>query len=452
MEKHKKLLELPKRLWPGGHRQYEEMSVLAATGQLGGAQMYELNEHISRCASCRDFLESVAQVSVQALPLLSEGLGSSGEMPPPEGIRARFLSRVASAAKSAEAATVLEFVPSLDRQKLTVKTRKKREKEIGRDVEVGLRSTWGRRFHWAAVTIAAGLVVGFAGFFVGVTTKPLKLSVGLSPAPESRPEPAAEPTAQVAHLKEEKSELEKQLADMNQELTSAKLEQDSLANELASANAKLAEYSARTQEESAMSRAQSQEAKDQLASLQGHIERLNRRLADSDMKLAIQLQTSEELAAKLESTENELQRTRDLSAAKNEAGELVAARNLHIIDVYDADNKGNRQRSYGRVFYVEGKSLIFYAYDLQDSARLNANVVFRVWGEKAGTKETTHSLGILQNDDASQKRWAMTFDDPKVLTQINSVFVTAETGNKRYDAPRGKKILYAYFGSQANHP
>jgi hypothetical protein len=46
----------------------------------------------------------------------------------------------------------------------------------------------------------------------------------------------------------------------------------------------------------------------------------------------------------------------------------------------------------------------------------------------------------------------MTFDDPKVLAQINSVFVTAESANKHYDEPHGKKVLFAYFGSQPNHP
>jgi len=33
---------------------------------------------------------------------------------------------------------------------------------------------------------------------------------------------------------------------------------------------------------------------------------------------------------------------------------LVAARNLHIVDVYDADPSGKRQRAFGRVFYTEG--------------------------------------------------------------------------------------------------
>jgi hypothetical protein len=81
-----------------------------------------------------------------------------------------------------------------------------------------------------------------------------------------------------------------------------------------------------------------------------------------------------------------------------------------------------------------------------------ANVVFDVWGGQAGVKEVTHSLGILHKDNEGQSRWAMTFDDSKVLSQINSVFVTAEAANKHYDTPHGKKVLYTYFGGQPNHP
>lgn len=46
----------------------------------------------------------------------------------------------------------------------------------------------------------------------------------------------------------------------------------------------------------------------------------------------------------------------------------------------------------------------------------------------------------------------MTFDDSKVLSEINSVFVTAEAPSTRYDQRCGRKVLYAYFGGPPNHP
>ena len=188
-----------------------------------------------------------------------------------------------------------------------------------------------------------------------------------------------------------------------------------------------------------------------VATLQSRAETLSERLAESEVKLGIQKQMREDLAAKLDTTEEELRRQNDLKSAKLELGDLVAARNLHIVDVYDADSKGNRQRSFGRVFFIEGKSLVFYAYDLDAPGQFKANVVFHVWGEKAGVKEVAHSLGILHKDDG-HSRWAMTFDDPRVLVKINSVFVTTEVASKQYKEPHGKKVLYAYLGNQPNHP
>jgi hypothetical protein len=46
----------------------------------------------------------------------------------------------------------------------------------------------------------------------------------------------------------------------------------------------------------------------------------------------------------------------------------------------------------------------------------------------------------------------MTFDDTNVLAEINTVFVTAESAGKTLDSPKGKKVLYAFFGNAPNHP
>jgi hypothetical protein len=54
-------------------------------------------------------------------------------------------------------------------------------------------------------------------------------------------------------------------------------------------------------------------------------------------------------------------------------------------------------------------------------------------------------------DDHAQKRWVLKVTDPEKLKAINSVFVTVEPlgGTQR---PTGKKLLYAYLVTQANHP
>ena len=89
---------------------------------------------------------------------------------------------------------------------------------------------------------------------------------------------------------------------------------------------------------------------------------------------------------------------RELLADGRDITDLMGARNLHIIDVRDSDGKGRNQKSFGRIFYTEGKSLIFYAYDLDQGKVNNANSSFQVWGERLGEPTSVRSLGILFSD------------------------------------------------------
>src|SRR6266576_6797483 len=96
MKSNSKLVRAAIRLWPNSHGRYEEMCALAATAQLGGKEMSELNAHIFTCDSCREFLWSVGQVSVQVMPLLAENGAPAADIVAPDGMRDRFLSRIAS--------------------------------------------------------------------------------------------------------------------------------------------------------------------------------------------------------------------------------------------------------------------------------------------------------------------------------------------------------------------
>jgi hypothetical protein len=75
-----------------------------------------------------------------------------------------------------------------------------------------------------------------------------------------------------------------------------------------------------------------------------------------------------------------------------------------------------------------------------------------VWGKKDGPGQAAKSLGIFYSDDKAQKRWVFKYDDPKVLSEIDSVFVTLEPPGKNLTEPKGDKFLYAYLRNQPNHP
>jgi len=463
MRKDRKFLELASKFWPNRHRHFEEMCTLAVTGQLGGAQMCELDEHVAACDSCRKYLESIAQVSVQAMPLLAEKRGPAPKSLPPQGIRERFLARLASETNATENGPSLRPFPTPALNASPVSPRQKIVKVLTEEKQPPPQRPKAifSSFPWRSFGVATGyMIIAVAAYYAGTrkTVLPSPQLTQATPTVSSAPLSAQITTKpigsdRVSQLEREKSQLEAKLIDLKHDLATVDSERQALSNELAAAKERLAVLTAQTTNRSAHdSSIVPQQPGEQISTLQAQVGRLTQRLAESEVNLSIQKQTSDELNARLDATAVELQRERDLKSAKGEMGELLAARNLHIVDVYDADPNGKRQRSFGRVFYIEGKSLVFYAYDLDDSHQFKANVVFHVWGGRAGVKEVTHSLGILHKDDANQNRWAMSFDDPNVLAQINSVFVTAESGNKHYDEPHGKKVLYAYFGSPPNHP
>ena len=159
-----------------------------------------------------------------------------------------------------------------------------------------------------------------------------------------------------------------------------------------------------------------------------------------------------DLSEQLTEKSSALQREKELLAAGRDVRELMASRNLHIVNVFDTDPKGKTRAAFGRIFLTEGKSLIFYAYDLNDPRVQSAGYHYRVWGKREGASQRARSLGIFYSDDKSQKRWVLQYDDPKVLQEIDSVFVTLEPPSGNQTQPKGDKLMYAYLRGQANHP
>jgi hypothetical protein len=169
---------------------------------------------------------------------------------------------------------------------------------------------------------------------------------------------------------------------------------------------------------------------------------------------AIQAQNREirSLNERLQEQSSQKERDQDVLAAETKLRELVGARNLHIVDVYDTDANGKTKKAVGRVFYTHGQSLVFYAYDLSTNRSDTGKYAYYVWGHKEGNDESVRNLGTLDPDDVSQKRWMLKVNDAKALSNIDRVFVTLEQNSKLDLHPHGKKILSAYLGSPANHP
>ena len=209
---------------------------------------------------------------------------------------------------------------------------------------------------------------------------------------------------------------------------------------------------AEAEEESAALGSEKAKQEARIAQLEAELEKLASEKKAGDVALAVKEIELHDLRKQVADQTEALSQQQEAAPKAGDVRELVVARNLHIIDVHDRDGDGKTQRAFGRIFYTEGKSLIFYAYDLADPRKVDAKVSFHVWGERLGAEKPIQSLGIFQNDDVSDGRWVLTFDDPHVLAQINSVFVTVESARKATREPGGRRILFAFLGDKPNHP
>ena len=81
-----------------------------------------------------------------------------------------------------------------------------------------------------------------------------------------------------------------------------------------------------------------------------------------------------------------------------------------------------------------------------------ANYQYRIWAKREGADRQVKSLGMFYSDDKAQRRWVFKCEDPQVLGEIDSVFVTLEPANSDPPRPKGPNLMYAYLRGQPNHP
>ena len=426
----------------GRHEHFETLCAAASVGQASGAELAQLREHLAGCPECQqsysEFLE-LAAVRCATHP-------NEREVSSDEAIgyidstlfRERFLKRAEAEGIVLSSGKFAAAMP---------------EPQIRATHAVKWRSGF-------ALAVAASVVLGFGvvgEYRSGSRTVPGSSGVGAASTRLSPPDQRKSPDqdnleATVSHLEAE-----------NRRLTS---EVNSLKTSLADASSRVVELQARAATSEKERLSLSAAAKDGNVT----IENLQRQLSQAEVEVTSakseleKAQTANEtmlvadrvkireLSDQVAEQSSALERERELLTANRDIRDLMAARNLHIADVFDTDPKGKTRATFGRVFFTEGRSLIIYAYDLNDRRVQDAGYHYRVWGKKEGPGWAAKSLGIFYSDDKAQRRWVFKYDDPKVLSEIDSVFVTLEPPGKNPTEPKGDKLLYAYLHNQPNHP
>lgn len=430
------------------HEQYEELCTLAMIGEVSAAEMQDLRRHLSECADCREQYREFTQF---LLPQLSISSGNDASFETgysaadKKQLRKKFLARAqkrgftfsqeALRGPSTVAAPAMNSIPPTKTPHAPYR--------------------WALAASMATLLFAAGYATHLA--LVPRELSPMRGAVRTTAAP--RPSqaghdsnPAGDSIAQLRATDEADAKtieaLEEKLSGTIAEL---KKTQDSLRVYEAGQSALLGEMSQKNGQIASL-QSQAQGNEQSANGLRSQVAQLQQSINNDQAALAVNQLRIRDLNDQLATQTASLDRERQMLAIGRDVRDLMGARNLHIIDVHDANGAGKDRKSFGRAFYTEGKSLIFYAFDLDDKKVMNANYAYKAWGERLGQPASVTSLGVLYVDDKAQRRWLLKVDNPRQLAEINSVFVTLEPRNGNGDKPQGKRILYAFLGGEANHP
>ena len=404
-----------------GHEPYEELCALAAGGLLEGAELVGFKAHMKECSECRLDYEELSSVVTRELPqaqgALRQKMSELRAKPLPYS-RQRFLRR-------ARAEGVV-FSPEVD-------TPRRASARYFRPVTILSPVA-------ALVVVALSLAV----YHLREARGTARVNGGAEAHRIADLE--RENSSLAAQLKESVATKQREIQDLRAQLGNASATAENLRRNSEQERGE----AARSSSQNAQLLDESRNQEKLLAQARDEAVRSSQLRINDEASLVEQQTRITELSNKLRVASATLDMERQLVAAGKGFPEFMAARELHVIDVRDTDPNGEPSRAFGRVFLTEGKSLTFYAFDLNLETVVNAKNGFQVWAVPEAGKNSPRSLGFLHVDAKAQGRWVLKVENPEMVKEISSLFVTVEpiSGSKQ---PSRQKMLYAYLGS-ANHP
>jgi hypothetical protein len=430
---------------PQPHDEFLELCSISTTGELSEEEQRKLQAHLATCSECRQALHEFEAAADIGVPLLISELASRSPVEVPS------YPEVPDA----------ELADKTDR--LTpAPDPKKGEKGFllaHGNSHIGSHLDW--HYLWMPFAAAVTLVVA-----LGIYSYRTGQHHGIEVA-------QARPT--IVNSQPEVEALERRLSDTGheREMLQAQLsERDRIIRELrrrmAAESAELTgvrKSEAVLEESLQANQAEKQQVSQQQGALNQKLDttqaslQKTRAALDSLQQTRLQDQARAEsladqikdLYGQLRNRERTINKQQDMLADDRDIRDLMGARNLYIAEVYDVARDGTTKKPYGRVFYTKGKSLIFYAYDLDQQPGVKRTSTFQAWGQDGPDRQRALNLGIFYQDSAAQKRWVLEFDNPRALQEINAVFVTVEP-NGGSQEPSGRRLLFASLRIEPNHP
>jgi hypothetical protein len=437
----------------GNHQRFLELCALATSGPLEENEASQLQAHLEECPECREAMAEFRFVAVEGASLLVPvDAGTDeivGKRSPPysslmtndswshEAMKRNLFARIGKETNGGGNANTSSDLNG----RLSVPT-------------TTTKLSWQQKLQYSVVLLVALGAVAVGSFRFGV------VHVWRSHAGESRVDKQtpllSERAALQAQLESRVAEIE-DLASRLQERTAAVQELKRKLAETASLeashdnelNAALAQNSSFvTERDSLLRKVQDSEAS--VVSLRGELDSLRAQRQGDLLRVSSLEARIEQLNGRLNESQETVAQQQDFLVSDRDIRELMGARSLYITDVVDVDKNGHTRKPFGRIFYTKGKSLVFYAFDL-DQQRGLRNAAFQLWGQRGADRNGSVNMGIFYLDNEANRRWVLKFDNPEKLAQINAVFVTVEPNGGSHK-PAGKQLLYASLRSLPNHP
>lgn len=430
------------------HDEFLELCAVSTSGQLTQEEQKKLEEHLAVCPSCREAIRQYEAVVAHAIPSIAAEEAPEDLEPGPswsqDRAEAALFDRIAQDDNAGRA-------PRRDKDGIPEAAR--------RVLPVAGEATWRHVWSLYAAGVLLAIALGVCLYQVGMRRGTDIAKLPIPPSLPTQNETSLEAQvsdaahergvalAQIGQRDRQIADLRKQLEGQSVELTQMKAAQDRLAADLNSKDAgtqSLAQQQAELKQKFDAAQANAQ-------GLQQKLDVLSKQSSGDQARVGQLTVQVKDLTQSLHDRDAALDQKDELLAKDRDIRELMGARDLYVAEVYDVARTGETQKPYGRVFYTKGKSLIFYAYDLDQEAEVKNASAFQAWGRRGPDRTQALSLGIFYQDNASKKRWVLKLDDPKMLAQIDAVFVTVEPHGGSHK-PSGKPLLFAYLKADPNHP
>ncbi len=427
------------------HDEFLALCALSTSGELTGEEGTRLKEHLAVCPSCREAMKQYEAVVSKTIPALAPDLKSIESDPSwsLEQAEAALFQRLA-----------LEEELGADRGGTEGDSA---SKAIGRVPLSASQATWRNVWTLCAAGVLLCIALGVSAYRVGIRTG--VKTAAITPPTTQDHLPALEQQvsdagherevlrAQMAQRDKAIVDLRHQVEQQSAEMGRMKVAQTQLETDLSTGQAgrqDLLQQRTELNQRVESAQAKAQGLQDKLDSLEHQSSEDKQRTSTLEAKVT-------DLNRLLRDRETTIDQQQELLAHDRDIRDLMGARDLYIAEVYDVARTGETRKPYGRVFYTKGKSLIFYAYDLDQQAGVKNASTFQAWGRRGPDRQQALNLGVFYVDNASKKRWVLRFDDPKALAEIDAVFVTVEPhgGSQK---PSNKSLLFASLHIDPNHP